>query len=407
MMNEFYVKGYDGGPFNCVGLVEAAYEHAGVDVVYTKKPSRLYVAASAVKDGFYLAALIANTIAGGPPTAITIELASLLAIAGELEDVPIPSFAPNLAQLRMAIEADLGGALTPAMYYARLYGSTPTPPPATNGDWADVADTSWYSPGKTEFEIRDAKELAGLAKIVNEMTDTFGGKTIRLVSDIDLAGREWTPIGNDDYDYYSFRGTFDGGKHTISNMTVDIESSTSGVHAGLFGYNNGGTIKDVILSDFSVSSSSSSSSYYSYSSAGGLVGFNSNFGTITDCTASGSVSSSSSSSSYSYAGGLVGFNYYGTITDCTASGSASAAASSSSSYAGGLVGVNHEGTIMDCTASGTDITATSESGDEYARSGGFIGEFHSGTLSGVNSAAISPAIGRDDRLNPPGPSDDI
>jgi hypothetical protein len=255
----------------------------------------------------------------------------------------------------------------------------PTPAPAPSTDdgvtWASVADTSWYSPYKTEFVISSDRQLAGLAKLVNEtktgtLRDSFSGKTIRLAASINLAGREWTPIGTS-YSYYPhhFGGTFDGGKHTISNMTVDMESSSNTVYAGLFGYNEG-TIKNVILSDFSVSS----------------------------------VSSSSSSS---YAGGLVGLNSAGTITDCTASGSVSSYSSSLSS-AGGLVGYNSGGTIRDCTASGTDITATSERGDEYAYSGGFIGWFSSGgTLSGVNSAAMSPKIRLDDRLNPPGPSDDI
>jgi hypothetical protein len=340
----------------------------------------------------------------------------------------------------------------------------------SDGRWIDVADMSWYSPNAIEFTIKSNTELAGLAKIVNGdgdgvPHDNFEGKTIRLVSDIDLAGREWTPIG----DYYhssidsNFKGTFDGGGGTIANMTINIEKSSNPC-TGLF-WTNGATIRGVNLSNFSVSSSTShfdasagglvgnnygtitdctasgsvssfsSSSSYSYASAGGLVGYNE--GTITACTAGGSVSSFSSSLSSSYAGGLVGINH-GTIKNsCTANGNAAASSSSSSSYAGGLVGINHgiikdncaasgsvfsssssdsyagglvgynEGTITDCTASGSgngkDISAEGGS----ACKGGFIGYlYESGALSGNrNETGVSPAIGWDERKA--GASDDI
>ncbi|MDR3353949.1 MAG: hypothetical protein LBO21_02785, partial [Synergistaceae bacterium] len=226
-------------------------------------------------------------------------------------------------------------------------------------------DTSWYNPDRTEFEISNARQLAGLAKLVNEtqsgaLRDDFYGKTITLTQNINLAGREWTPIGSNFTTDSHFRGTFDGGKHTISNMLVDIKSSTGSVFAGLFGENDG-TIKNVILNDFSVSADSSFSSVISFS------------------------------------GGLAARNRTGTITDCTVSVSVSSAADYSISFAGGLVGWNHEGTITNCTANGRDIRATSKGGeDDEVYSGGLIGYFYRGTLSG-NRAAMSPAIGFDYR----------
>ncbi|MDR2178797.1 MAG: hypothetical protein LBP21_00685 [Synergistaceae bacterium] len=189
--------------------------------------------------------------------------------------------------------------------------ASPNPPP-TNGNWIDVADTSWYSPYKTEFEISSAEQLAGLAKIVNDtgaLRDDFSGKTIHLTASINLAGREWTPIG---YSYYSsFQGTFDGGGGTIANMTVNAEGLGS-QYSGLFGENRRGTIKNVNLSNIDVSSSSSS-----FSAAGGIAGGNS--GTIGNCTASGrEISAVNTGEGEAYRGGLIGYNR--TYTYTTVSG---------------------------------------------------------------------------------------
>ena len=81
--------------------------------------------------------------------------------------------------------------------------------------WGDKADTSWYvHETESEYHIKTAEQLAGIAKLVNEGTVTFEGKTIYLDNDLDLAGIEWISIGtgrgglNDDKPY-CFCGTFD------------------------------------------------------------------------------------------------------------------------------------------------------------------------------------------------------
>ena len=89
-------------------------------------------------------------------------------------------------------------------------------------DAEDGIDTSWYNTTDKTFEIKTAAQLAGLAKLVNDGTAEFSGKTIKLVEDIDLDNREWTPIGNENenWDGYAFKGTFDGDGHTIRNLNV-------------------------------------------------------------------------------------------------------------------------------------------------------------------------------------------
>ena len=95
--------------------------------------------------------------------------------------------------------------------------------------WDGTIDTDWYTKAEDgtgtadkPYEISTAAQLAGLAKLVNDGTAEFSGKTIKLVEDIDLDNREWTPIGNENenWDGYAFKGTFDGDGHTIRNLNV-------------------------------------------------------------------------------------------------------------------------------------------------------------------------------------------
>ena len=112
--------------------------------------------------------------------------------------------------------------------------------------WDGSVDTSWYTrnPGAASYTITTAEQLAGLAKLVNDGTQNFAGRTIYLGADLDLNNREWTSIGTSSS--RSFRGTFDGQGHTISKLTQTLEKNANG---GLFGYVYGGTITGVTLSD--------------------------------------------------------------------------------------------------------------------------------------------------------------
>ena len=107
------------------------------------------------------------------------------------------------------------------------------------------------------YEVYNAEGLKNIAELVN------GGKTdidITLTSNIDLTG-EWTPIGTASNNAYT--GTFDGGNHTITGLTV----TTSDQYAGLFGYiGENGTVKNVVLEGVQITSDNSSGS------VGGVAG---------------------------------------------------------------------------------------------------------------------------------------
>lgn len=93
---------------------------------------------------------------------------------------------------------------------------------AQEGNWIDYADTQWYEVNQTTYDIATAEELAGVALLVNEGTETFYGKTIRLTQDIDLGAHYWTPIGVSNYynPNTKFEGFLDGNKHTIRHLNI-------------------------------------------------------------------------------------------------------------------------------------------------------------------------------------------
>jgi hypothetical protein len=293
------------------------------------------------------------------------------------------------------------GARGREQYRVRLIDSETTPAPGPADVWDGSIDTSWYDPTKTEFTITKASQLAGLAAIVNgdsthsAWQDNFYGRTVTLGADIDLASRQWTPIGDGYFSssfYHSYHGTFDGGGHTISNLTIDTVATERQVGScGLFGHNSGdGIIKKVDLTGVNIN--------VSYSTcAGGIVGYN--YGTLTDCTASGSVSCSASRS---YEGGIVGYNNGGQLKNCDAS--VSVTASALWSDAGGIVGENYWGSLMNCDASGSVSSY-------YSLAGGVIGRMDGSSAATANNTFTASTgqtwgIGWDVRKNPQGPSND-
>ena len=157
----------------------------------------------------------------------------------------------------------------------------------------DEVDTEWYDSSKTEFEISTAKQLAGLAKIVNEGTDSFEGKTIKLMGDIDLGDDEWLPIGTSDK---KFAGTFDGNEKTISNMTIEKE------YAAFMAYTSENvTIKNITFENVNINSTKHAASVVCIA-AGGL--------TLRNIKVSGKITAKS------YAGGIVHNATNISIEDC-------------------------------------------------------------------------------------------
>ena len=230
------------------------------------------------------------------------------------------------------------------------------------------------------YTVTSADGLMNIAELVN------GGKSninITLDTDIDLTGKDWTPIGTD-YDN-SYKGTFDGGGHTITGLTF----TTNDEFAGLFGWlNRAGTVKNVVMEGVQITSNQ----IYG-GSIGGVVGYS--WGTIENCSVSGSVSGTM------YVGGVVGVQRDGSITGCSSSatvkgtikvggvaGQTIFGATLTACYAtgnvnieidrtqdisgGGLVGFNDGISLLSCYATGNVTSTGSSTG--YVHIGGFLGD---------------------------------
>ena len=247
---------------------------------------------------------------------------------------------------------------------------------------AAAKDLGYTIESNGSYTVYNADGLLNVAELVN------GGKTdinITLDKNIDLTGKDWTPIGTS-FDN-SYTGTFDGGGHTITGLTV----TTNDEYAGLFGYlgnfgNAAGTVKNVVMEGIQITCNHRSGY------AGGVVGYS--WGTIENCSVSGSVSGTV------YVGGVVGVQIGGSITGCSSSatvkgmvdvggvaGQTNSSATLTACYAtgnvtieiapkkniagGGLVGMNAGSSLLACYATGNVTSTGSSTG--YVHIGGFLG----------------------------------
>lgn len=184
------------------------------------------------------------------------------------------------------------------------------------------------------YQISSAGELANLAKMVSG-GETYESTYFELTADIDLGGKEWTPIGTKDS---QFAGKLFGSGNTISNLTVG-----GGDNRGLFAYSSG-EIKDVYLEKIDITTTMN---------AGGVCAFNS--GTIEGCgVLSGTIICSNPN------GGQLGgicMENSGTISRCFSNASVKGATSA------GIVYINRgNGVVQDCYNTGTLEGSSSASG---------------------------------------------
>ena len=276
-------------------------------------------------------------------------------------------------------------------YTVKVNSSGLTLEGCTIGDWVDggsesgeaeAEDLGYSIQDDGSYTVYNANGLMNIAELVN------GGKTdinITLTADIDLTGKDWTPIGTSFRNSYT--GTFDGGGHTITGLTV----TTNDEYVGLFGCLDGtGTVKNVVMEGVQITSNHGSGH------AGSVAGFSRGF--IENCSVSGSVSGTV------YVGGVVGAQWVGSITGCSSSatvkgtvnvggvaGQTNSGVTLTACYAtgnvtleidpiknisgGGLVGFNGGSSVLACYAIG-NLTSTGRSTGNVDI-GGFLGENYS------------------------------
>ena len=244
---------------------------------------------------------------------------------------------------------------------------------------AAAKDPGYTIEGNGSYTVTSADGLINVAELVN------GGKTdinITLTADIDLTGKNWTPIGTNYENRY--KGTFDGRGHTIKGLTV----TTNDQFVGLFGYlDKAGTVKNVVMEGIQITSNHVLMS----GNTGGVVGYS--WGTIENCSVSGSVSGTNcvggvvgsqkagsiigcSSSAIvkgtRYVGGVAG-EKWGTMTACYATGNVTLEINSPQDLSGGgVVGLNGGSTVLACYATGNVNSKGSNTGNVHI--GGLFGD---------------------------------
>ena len=222
---------------------------------------------------------------------------------------------------------------------------------------AAAKDLGYTIESDGSYTVTSADGLMNVAELVN------GGKSdinITLDKNIDLTGKDWTPIGTN-YDN-SYKGTFDGGGHTITGLTV----TTYDKYAGLFGWlNSAGTVKNVVMEGVQITNNHSSGF------AGGVVG--NSWGTIENCSVSGSVNGEV------YVGGVVGKQTSGSMTGCSSSATVKGTVN-----VGGVAGESW-GSMTACYATG-NVTLEIYPGKDIS-GGGVVG------FKGGNSVLACYATG--------------
>jgi hypothetical protein len=210
------------------------------------------------------------------------------------------------------------------------------------------------------YLIYDVGDLEAMRDSVNKKNSVYGSRVYKLMADIDFVGdTSWVPIGNK---YIApFSGVFDGNGKTIRNICIGSAGSAAAPdYAGLFGYVNGGTVKDLTV-NWTVFNANSVS--------GGIAAVALN-AVVSNCSTTGDISGSD------YAGGITGSGS-GTISACHAAGNVTAV-----NYAGGITG-SVDGSVYNCYATG-NVTGKIYAGGVAGGGGGcFVNCYAAGNVTGA------------------------
>ena len=217
------------------------------------------------------------------------------------------------------------------------------------------------------YLIKTVAQMQAFAKSVNG-GESYQGQYISLNNNLDLSDvATWTPIGASS----AFKGTFDGGQYTISNLTFGTKAEPAELeNVGLFGdLGDGGVIRNVGVKDAVV---------YNYYTGGQHIGLiaagTGDSSVVENCWATGEITSNGGSTGdmYSYIGGLVGGSGgKSLIANSWADVNITSANKTSNNAVGGIVGgTTNYSLVINCAAFG-DISDTSD--DTFSGVGGVVG----------------------------------
>lgn len=296
--------------------------------------------------------VLANLDAAGELEAKTSDTITLVlkmqeSAGNEYQDLEIgSSFSVYLAATQLASESD--------SFDENYDAGAKYPEP--EDVWDGTADTSWYNTTAKTFTLSTAEELAGLSAL-SASGNTFSGKTVVLDYNMNLDGKQWTPIKQ-------FSGTFDGGDHTVSNFTLDGNAGRAGFIQNLGQYP--ATVKNLTLS--SVVGTASSNQYFGILAANGHTSILNNVH-IVDCKVT-------TANKDAWVGGIYGYFNWTSASNCTVE-NLEIDATDGAKFIGGFSGnMDQDLSIDNVDIKGLKITVSET--DEDCAVGGFSGQTQTG-----------------------------
>ena len=221
------------------------------------------------------------------------------------------------------------------------------------------------------YLIATTDHMDALASQVNG-GNSFSGTYFLMTADLDYSEKSYTPIGNGYNLYNRFCGHFDGGGHTISNVTL----SGSGYYYGIFGVvGNGGVVENLTLDQSSIGD-------YGYYLAG-IAGFV-YYGTIKNCINKASLILDDYTHEGYYYGGIAGDAENSSIIDCQNHGDVQG------SFSGGIVGRSNNTIITGCQNFGR----VDPPPGYFGYIGGIVGTAYNSTVSHCVNAASAYIAGQ-------------
>ena len=194
--------------------------------------------------------------------------------------------------------------------------------------------------GTNRYLISTKADLYLLSALVND-GQNMQGKTFVQTANI-TCDNSYETIGRAIPS--PFKGTYDGGGHAISGITI---SKAGFYNMGIFGVVTGGMVSNVILRN---------SSFTSKQIVGGIVG-NLDGGTVENCIVESTVAINAYNNNSQNFGGIVGINK-GTVAGCLSAATVTNGSCDDCNEFGGIVGINY-GTVKDCLYTGSTVAASS------------------------------------------------
>ena len=200
------------------------------------------------------------------------------------------------------------------------------------------------------YLISSEADLMTLSTIVNN-SEAFAAASYKMTEDIFMTESAFVPIGQE----ITFKGTFDGDGHTISNLMINQETKSN---VGLFGFVEGGTIKNVGIRSGNIHGSAKV----------GAVAGRTMYATILNCYSKAKVTAVTND-----CGGVVGMLNNSTMKNCFSWGTVQGGGES----IGGLVGAANRSIDLAATSTIENCYSVAKvSGTRYA-----------GTLIGYDESA--------------------